>query len=417
MITQRSLKSTADRDFKVLRYLEWVLLSLTVAAEFTSLGALPGTRLLSRWPLFNLVGVIGFGGLGWISPRGFWGRWCYVAGQLLWILVLSDVGGLRLFSLLYLVILLRCCGLFETRSRNLIALSVFGLDSSIQFWRYQQLSEVLRPRMVERLGGIVSGAVLIFGLVVLFLTWLITVLLSERSSRMALAEAHGQLRDYALRIEDQAMLQERNRIAREIHDAVGHGLTACHLNLMAALRLLDQNPVEAKALLLEAEGLNQAALQDIRQSVATLRSDPLQWRSLLDQLDSLIQTVIKSGQFIIEFDHPSWQVVDAVPNSVAVAIYRITQEALTNISKHAKADRVRLMLRIDSQIWLVIEDDGLGFLSNQTSSGFGLQGMQERVAALNGTLTIESSLQKGCRIQVIFPILVEPDLMDRGGTV
>jgi signal transduction histidine kinase len=59
----------------------------------------------------------------------------------------------------------------------------------------------------------------------------------------------------------------------------------------------------------------------------------------------------------------------------------------------------------------------VGFLPNQTSSGFGLQGMQERVAALNGTLTIESLLEKGCRIQVTFPIFVEPDLVDRGGTV
>jgi signal transduction histidine kinase len=287
---------------------------------------------------------------------------------------------------------------------------VFALNSLAQGWRYQYLIEVMPPRMAERLGGMISGSALIFGLVVLFLTWLITSLLLERSSRVALAEAHSQLRDYALRIEDQAMLQERNRIAREIHDAVGHGLTACHLNLMAALRLLDQDPLEAKALLLEAEVLNQAALQDIRQSVATLRSDPLQGRSLLDQLDSLVQTVIKSGRFMIEFDHPSSRVVEGVPTSVAVAIYRITQEALTNISKHAKADRVQLTLRIEPQIELVIEDNGVGFSPKQTSSGFGLQGMQERVAALNGTLSIEASLQRGCRIQVIFPVVVEPDL-------
>jgi signal transduction histidine kinase len=402
--TRRSLKSAADRDFKVLRYLEWVLLALTIAAEFTSLGALPGTRFLVRWPLFNLVGVIGFGGLGLISPRGLWGRWCYVVGQLLWILVLSDVGGLRLFSLLYLVILLRCCGLFETRSRNLIALSVFCLDSSSQVWRYQQLSEVLRPRMVERLGGVMSGAVLIFGLVVLFLTWLITVLLSERSSRMALAEAHGQLRDYALRIEDQAMLQERNRIAREIHDAVGHGLTACHLNLMAALRLFDQDPGEAKLLLMEAESLNQSALTDIRQSVATLRSDPLQGRSLLEQLDALVETVMRSRQLVIDCHYPTAAVAAALPHSIAVAIYRITQEAFTNVSKHSQANRVDLTLSCDQQVELRIHDDGIGFVTEQIASGFGLQGMKERVMALGGWLTIESSPQNGCLIVVRFPI-------------
>jgi signal transduction histidine kinase len=410
MATRRFLESSADRNFKVLTYLEWVLLALTLLAEFTPLGAFPGGRFLPRWPLFNLLGVMSFGLLRFAVPRGVMGRWCYVLGQAAWILVLSEVGGLRLFSLLYLVVLLRCCGLFEARSRNLIAVGVFALNSLAQGWRYQYLIEVMPPRMAERLGGMISGSALIFGLVVLFLTWLITSLLLERSSRVALAEAHSQLRDYALRIEDQAMLQERNRIAREIHDAVGHGLTACHLNLMAALRLLDQDPLEAKALLLEAEVLNQAALQDIRQSVATLRSDPLQGRSLLDQLDSLVQTVIKSGRFMIEFDHPSSRVVEGVPTSVAVAIYRITQEALTNISKHAKADRVQLTLRIEPQIELVIEDNGVGFSPKQTSSGFGLQGMQERVAALNGTLSIEASLQRGCRIQVIFPVVVEPDL-------
>jgi signal transduction histidine kinase len=414
MAARRFLESSVDRNFKVLTYLEWVLLALTILAEFTSLGALPGVRFLHRWPLFNLVGVAGFGLLGFFVPRGLTGRWCYLLGQASWILVLSEVGGLRLFSLLYLVVLSRCCGLFEARSRNSIAVGVFGLNSLAQGLRYQDLVEVVRPRMAERLGGMISGSALIFGLVVLFLTWLISSLLLERSGRVALAEAHAQLRDYALRIEDQAMLQERNRIAREIHDAVGHGLTACHLNLMAALRLLDQNPLEAKALLLEAEGLNQAALQDIRQSVATLRSDPLQGRSLLEQLDSLVQTVTKSGRLMIECDYPSPRIVDAIPRSIAVAIYRITQEAFTNISKHAQADRGRLVLRIDRTIELIVEDNGVGFFLEQTSSGFGLQGMQERVAALTGTLTIESSPQNGCRIQVVFPLVIEPNLGELG---
>jgi signal transduction histidine kinase len=410
MPARRFLESSADRNFKVLIYLEWVLLALTILAEFSRFGAFPGGRFLPRWPLFNLLGVISFGLLRFAVPRGSVGRWCYVLGQATWILVLSEVGGLRLFSLLYLVVLLRCCGLFEARSRNLIAVGVFALNCLAQGWRYQYLIEVMPPRMAERLGGVISGSALIFGLVVLFLTWLITSLLLERSGRVALAEAHVQLRNYALRIEDQAMLQERNRIAREIHDAVGHGLTACHLNLMAALRLLDQDPSEAKALLLEAEVLNQTALQDIRQSVATLRSDPLQGRSLLDQLDSLVQTVHKSGQFTIDCDYPLPQIVDDVPTSIAVAIYRITQEAFTNISKHARADRVWLMLRVGRDIELVVQDNGVGFLLEQTSSGFGFQGIQERVAALNGTLMIESSLQKGCRIQMIFPLVIEPDL-------
>lgn len=399
----RLLGAATDRDFKVLIYLEWVLLAFTIAAEFSRLGVFPGVRFLPRWPLFNLLGVVAFGLLRVAVPRQRFGPWLYVLGQAGWILLLSHVGGLRLFSLLYLVLLLRCCGLFETRSRNVIAVGVFVLDSLAQSWRYQQLSEVMPPRLVERLGGVMSGSVLIFGLVVLFLTWLITSLLAERSSRVALAEAHARLRDYALRIEDQAMLQERNRIAREIHDAVGHGLTACHLNLMAALRLFEQDPVEAKVLLAEAEALNQAALTDIRQSVATLRSDPLQGRSLIDQLDSLVQTMKKSSQLSIHCDYGSSRLVASLSHSIAVAIYRITQEALTNVSKHARADRVDLSLRVGEQVELTIQDNGIGFSADQTRSGFGLQGMQERVVGLGGTLLIERSPWGGCRISVCFP--------------
>lgn len=115
------------------------------------------------------------------------------------------------------------------------------------------------------------NAALLFGLVLVFVLLLVNALLAERQSRQKLAIANEQLQQYALRIEDQTKLQERNRIARKIHDSVGHSLTAQSIQLENALMFLQSNRDKAQAFLKEAPRLGTDALREVRQSIATLR--------------------------------------------------------------------------------------------------------------------------------------------------
>jgi signal transduction histidine kinase len=231
---------------------------------------------------------------------------------------------------------------------------------------------------------------------------LINALLDERKSRAKLVVALNQLRQYSLRIEDQSALQERNRIAREIHDSLGHTLTAQSIQLDSALLLQRSNREEADVFLQEAKQLCKQALQEVRQSVTALRSDPFQGKSFDQIATSLIQefrtTTAIETTCIMRVTHP-------IPSNVIAASYRVLQEALTNIARHSAATNVIVQLFTqDGVLTLQIQDNGRGFDPTQNSTGFGLQGMKERVTALDGQFTLSSQPGTGCLVSVMVPL-------------
>jgi signal transduction histidine kinase len=233
--------------------------------------------------------------------------------------------------------------------------------------------------------------------------------LTERQNQAQLANvnaqieaANAQLRQYALRIEDLATVQERNRIAREIHDALGHSLTVFNLHLEAALRLLETDPAEAKDLLIEAKQLGKAALNEVRQSVSALRSNPLQTQPLTVAITALVAEFQRSTGITpickLEFD-------ESISGEIKIAIYRIVQESLTNIYKYAEATMVKIeVTTLDQVLQALIEDNGKGFNLDQNTTGFGLQGMRERAQALGGNLEILTDSETGCRVILRCPL-------------
>ncbi|WP_339381555.1 sensor histidine kinase [Brasilonema bromeliae] len=249
--------------------------------------------------------------------------------------------------------------------------------------------------------NLVFNVGLMFGLVLVFVLLLINALLSERQSREKLAIAHQQLHRYALRVEDQATLQERNRIAREIHDALGHSLTAQSIQLENALLFLSSNLDKAKTFLEEAKQLGSSALREVRQSVATLRCDALQGKSLESAIALLLSDFQRRTGII-----PDYKLCLPQPLSgeVGTTIYRIVQEALTNISKHSAATVVTIDLQTTADsLYLQLCDNGRGFNPYQNTTGFGIQGMRERTLALGGHFRIFSESGCGCRIIAVFP--------------
>ena len=226
--------------------------------------------------------------------------------------------------------------------------------------------------------------------------------LSERQSRDKLETANEKLRQYALKIENQATLEERNRIAREIHDSLGHSLTALNLQLETALKLSKSDIPRAMTFLATAKELGSKALQDVRQSVSKMRSHPLQGQTLEQAIQILAADFQRSTSIL-----PNCQISIISPLSMEIStpIYRIIQESFTNISKYAQATAVQLELTTTLEtLRLIIKDNGRGFDLTQNTTGFGLQSMRDRTLALRGEFYIHSSYNAGCQIIVNIPL-------------
>jgi two-component system, sensor histidine kinase and response regulator len=223
-----------------------------------------------------------------------------------------------------------------------------------------------------------------------------------QQTQVELSKALEQERSLKRQIEEMAAIAERNRIAREIHDSLGHSLTALNVQLQAVSSLLHSDPTQAQSFLNQAQRLGTTAMQEVRQSVRALRNDKPDQQSLEVAIAALVEEFHQvTGMRPIS----DIQITEAVLPSVSKTLYRVVQEGLTNISKHAQATQVRIQVITTShQVCLIIEDNGRGFDVNQITDGFGLQGMQERIAAQDGNFTLESLPEKGCQIQVEIPL-------------
>lgn len=407
---------------QLLLYVEWVLLGIAILATLT-FGMHPRHHLVNHPPLFNFGAVVAIAFLGLAGlklPFGSsWIKLIYILGgfSLSWLAVFLAGKGERVFPALLLVVVIRACLLFPWRGRISVAVLAYFSFLALQLMSLMRfnffgiplgrpLPRVLRRLPPEEVRGVLIGFVfnstLLFGLVVAFVLLLVSAILAEHESRKKLVAAHRRLREYAINIENQATLQERNRIAREIHDSVGHYLTAQSIQLENTALFLEQEPNKAQSHLAKARSLGTEALANIRASVATLRKDPIQERSLETITKQLITDFRLNTNITV---YSEIDVGTNPPQEVTIALYRIMQEAMTNITKHSQAKHVELHLQKTSRkISLLLQDDGHGFNPIDNTTGFGLQGMQERTAALNGNLQINSQPGAGCQLKVEIPL-------------
>ncbi|MEC4882094.1 MAG: sensor histidine kinase [Scytonema sp. PMC 1070.18] len=342
----------------------------------------------------------------------------YTLIEIALILLCSFVGGVRLFAFLYIILVIRNCLTFERPYRYVLTGISYILCLLTQSYRFKNIVNNVRTLLTgkevtlllssEQIVLVLLSIALIYGLVLVFLQLLVETILSERHSREKLVyvnekleHANAQLRRYALHIEDIATLQERNRIAREIHDSLGHSLTILNLHLEAALKLWKSDSEEAIEFLEEAKLRGSTALTDIRQSVSVLRSDPLEGLSIEEAISSLTENFRRSSHVLlkcsIEYSYP-------ISPEIKTAVYRIVQEALTNIFKYAEATEVEIKLYTKSSLHLLIADNGKGFNLNQNTTGFGIQGMRERTLVLGGKFQVITAPNQGCRIIAHFPL-------------
>jgi signal transduction histidine kinase len=211
-------------------------------------------------------------------------------------------------------------------------------------------------------------------------------------ARIALDQANQQLRRYAAEREELAAERERNRIAREIHDGLGHYLTTIHMQLQATRAILDRDRLRADQTLAQAQHLAHEALADVRRSVGLLRSGSIDRPPLLEALRILVATTESAGLPATLVLHGSARSLGPL---VEHTVERAAQEGLTNARKYAAATHVTLTLDYThpTLLRLTVSDDGQG--ARTTDGGFGLISLRERAHLLGGRLFVATAPEQG----------------------
>jgi len=195
--------------------------------------------------------------------------------------------------------------------------------------------------------------------------------------------------------------EERRRLRRDLHDGLGPRLATLTLKLDAARNLLGREPQAADALLVGLKGQTQAAIADIRRLVYGLRPPSLDELGLVSAVREQATSYSQNG-LSISVEAPSR--LPPLPAAVEVAAYRIVQEALTNVVRHAQARTCSVRLTVDKKLDLEISDDGIG-LAEDRRGGVGLISMRERAAELGGACTVErASPTGGTRVLACLPL-------------
>lgn len=230
---------------------------------------------------------------------------------------------------------------------------------------------------------------------------------ARRESQRLLVElqaAHRQLAAFADRVEELAVVDERNRLAREMHDTLGHRLTVAAVQLEGAQRLIPHNPERAAGMVGVVREQVSEALSELRRTVTTLRApleEDLQLRRALQRLVNHFEEATSiTVHLMLPDERPD------LSDPYRVALYRAAQEALTNVQRHAQAGEVWVQLiQQDGRITLLVGDNGVGPTAKTPSnSEFGLRGLRERAARLGGEMHVDPRPGGGTQLRFSLPL-------------
>jgi len=238
----------------------------------------------------------------------------------------------------------------------------------------------------------------------------------------------GDLQQVTLQLEDlqqkqmmgvriiQAQEEERQRVAREIHDGPAQSMSNIVLKAEICERLVDAEPMKAKNELRNLKSVVRDTLQDIRKIIYNLRPMSLDDLGLVPTLQRYIITYQEESETEVVFKTRG--TCEDIRPVISLTVFRLVQEAINNIKKHAQAKNVSINLEfLEKELKLYVFDDGKGFDTNDLkvrkediSSGFGLYSMRERIELLNGKFEINSTIGKGTRLSITVPLIPDEEV-------
>lgn len=214
-----------------------------------------------------------------------------------------------------------------------------------------------------------------------------------------LSVLNEQLRAYAAESERMAETRERNRLAREIHDTLGHALTGIAAGADACIAMLDISPKMARKQMEQIAATARQGINDVRRSVRALRPDALERFQLSEALNKLCSDMQQTSHASIFLELQSEKI--RLSPDEEDAVYRIVQESITNAIRHGEASEIYIHISCENRrMQIIIQDNGCG--CKTINPGFGLRHMRERLSLLNGTLKVNG--RNGFRIEAMIPL-------------
>ena len=389
---------------RALRYAEWILsLSITARVLLLALNQQLNYSLgRGEYILFGVLGLLAIMSLMFPASRPVWQRRLYIFIEIACLLLVRTFSGWGLDIYLSLIFVKSC---FLLRRKDVIPMTIvtgvawhISLAKSL-FDQYAVSSAEAKAAIEAYLAlptqylvlEVVANNLVVY-IALSFLAVLLSMtVLSERKNRQRAMEL-------AQEVEVLATDLERNRIARDIHDSLGHTLTAMNMQLEVAQTLRDRNPAESVKALDRAIALSSQSLEEVRRAVSTMRGGRF---DLSTALTTLAEQTMQTHSLAIEthLDLPD------LPLQISQQLYLVIKEGLMNIKKHSQATTVRLAIwQALENVAIELSDDGVGFAPRVPSAGFGLRGMQERIQLLNGQLQIHSAEGRGTTLRITVPI-------------
>lgn len=376
-----------------VRCIEWFVLLSCLLSGLVSSYFQDKPGLLPVFIAYNLI-FLAFS-LVFPAERPLWQRRTYIAVEMA--LIVSAVWMRLWFHLLMYFVLLKSCLFLKRTDVILIAfLTGIGYLSGDAWYIPQRIAETVTQIQTQGASAAYNAHSMILGALIdyvaacLFVIWFGFVVVAERKSRQR-AEV------LAKEVETLAASLERTRIARDIHDALGHSLTTLNVQLELAQKLHKCEPSQVSQALNTAQALAMQCLQDVRRELQPLHQPEF---DLKEALMALVEQVKQSQSFQVHVDIQ----LPLLPLSTSHQLYCIVKEGLTNIQRHAQANGVSLKSCSTSEsITLELSDNGKGFDVKRPHMGFGLRGMEERVQILGGRIKIDSRIGEGTQIQVVIP--------------
>lgn len=388
--------------FKKVIHFEWILIIVCCIAQLFTWRFGPADPTAPNLKVsLILIGIVA--SLSFLKPHkgGYYDRLCYLFLELIVITGAIAAGLPRFLFPLFVVVVAKATLLLDRKGLIVVFVSAFLCQIAYYSFKYAIIKPGLfvhgwsAPGIAMLLASAVVASYAPIAMMVL-VVMVIFSLLAEQNQRLETERLSREVQSLATEL-------ERTRIAREIHDSLGHTLTSLNIQLDIARKLHGRDPGKSNDAVEIAKQLASQSLADVRMALQSIReSSDFNFENALQDLLNDVKKRQDSMDVELKLN------LQHVPPSVGFQVFRVIQECLTNVQKHADASEVRIEVEQSGEnLKLNVSDNGRGMPSDTQHTGFGIRGMRERIESMNGTVAISAQPNKGTSINVSIPVKAE----------